>query len=191
MRQIDQCARSRAGSALAHPTPRGLGKARALRLLTGGDHGAGAPWERVQIDSTPCDIRLVREQDRTVIGRPNITFAIGLYGRTILGFSVSLQAASTITVATCLAQACLPEQDWLMSCCQSRPPPDMRPDLVTVTMPTYSMTARPVTEWTNLPKPGLLTPGFSTPLPIEAVSVRIPSLMRVIWQPEPARPPIG
>lgn len=67
----------------------------------------------MQIDSTPCDIRLVREQDRTVIGRPNITFAIDLYSRTILGFSVSLQAASTITVATCLAQACLPKQDWL------------------------------------------------------------------------------
>lgn len=91
----------------------GWGKARALRLLTGGDRGAGAPWERVQIDSTPCDIRLVREQDRTVIGRPNITFAIDLYSRTILGFSVSLQAASTITVATCLAHACLPKQDWL------------------------------------------------------------------------------
>ena len=43
--------------------------ARALRLLTGAHPGAGAPWERVQTDSTPCDIRLVRETDRTVIGR--------------------------------------------------------------------------------------------------------------------------
>ena len=94
----------------------GWGKARALRLLTGGDRGACVPWERVQIDSTPCDIRLVREQDRTVIGRPNITFAIDLYSRTILGFSVSLQGASTVTVATCLAHACLPKQDWLMRC---------------------------------------------------------------------------
>jgi putative transposase len=92
----------------------GWGKARALRLLTGGDRGACAPWERVQIDSTPCDIRLVRELDRTVIGRPNITFAIDLYSRTVLGFSVSLQGASTVTVATCLAHACLPKQDWLM-----------------------------------------------------------------------------
>ena len=92
----------------------GWGKARARRLLTGGDRGAGMPWQRVQIDSTSCDIRLVREQDRTVIGRPNITFAIDLYSRTILGFSVSLQGASTVTVATCLAHACLPKQDWLM-----------------------------------------------------------------------------
>ena len=92
----------------------GWGKARTRRLLTGGDRGAGAPWERVQIDSTPCDIRLVREQERTVIGRPNITFAIDLYSRTILGFSVSLHGASTVTVATCLAHACLPKQDWLM-----------------------------------------------------------------------------
>ena len=91
----------------------GWRKAAALRLLTGADPGAAAPWERVQIDSTPCDIRLVRDHDRTVIGRPNITFAIDLYSRTILGFSVSLQSASTVTVATCLAHACLPKRDWL------------------------------------------------------------------------------
>jgi putative transposase len=87
--------------------------ARALRLLTGAHPGAGAPWERVQTDSTPCDIRLVRETDRTVIGRPTVTFAIDLYSRVVLGFSASLEAASTVTVATCLAHACLPKDDWL------------------------------------------------------------------------------
>lgn len=49
--------------------------ARSLRLLTGAHPGATAPWQLVQIDSTPCDIRLVREDDRTVIGRPTVTFA--------------------------------------------------------------------------------------------------------------------
>ncbi len=39
--------------------------ARSLRLLTGAHPSAEAPWRRVQIDSTPCDIRLVREGDRT------------------------------------------------------------------------------------------------------------------------------
>ena len=87
--------------------------ARALRLLTGAHPGASAPWERVQIDSTPCDIRLVREADRTVIGRPTVTFAIDLHSRVVLGFSVSLEAASTVTVATCLAHACLPKDAWL------------------------------------------------------------------------------
>lgn len=87
--------------------------ARALRLLTGAHPGAGAPWQRVQTDSTPCDIRLVRETDRTVIGRPTVTFAIDLYSRVVLGFSASLEAASTVTVATCLAHACLPKEDWL------------------------------------------------------------------------------
>ncbi len=91
----------------------GAGKARSLGLLIGAHPGATAPWERVQIDSTPCDIRLVREVERTVIGRPTVTFAIDIYSRTILGFSVSLQSASTVTVATCLAHACLPKQDWL------------------------------------------------------------------------------
>jgi len=91
----------------------GPGKARSLILLTGAHPGASAPWERVQIDSTPCDIRLVRHEERTVIGRPTITFAIDIYSRVVLGFSVSLQSASTITVATCLAHACLPKQGWL------------------------------------------------------------------------------
>lgn len=84
-----------------------------MRLLTGAHSGAAAPWGRVQIDSTPCDIRLVREGDRTVIGRPTVTFALDLYSRVILGFSVSLQGASTVTVASCLAQACLPKDEWL------------------------------------------------------------------------------
>jgi len=92
----------------------GARKARSTRLLTGSHPGASAPWERVQIDSTPCDIRLVREQDRTAIGRPNLGLALDVYSRTILGFSMSLQSASTVTVASCLAHACLPKQDWLM-----------------------------------------------------------------------------
>jgi putative transposase len=87
--------------------------ARALRLLIGAHPGAAAPWERVQIDSTPCDIRLVREVDRAVIGRPNFTIAVDVYSRVIPGFSVSLESASTITVATCLAHACLPKDEWL------------------------------------------------------------------------------
>ena len=87
--------------------------ARPLRLLIGAHPGAAAPWDRVQVDSTPCDILLVREEDRTVIGRPNFTVAVDLYSRVVPGFSVSLEAASTITVATCLAHACLPKEDWL------------------------------------------------------------------------------
>ncbi len=87
--------------------------ARALRLLTGAHPGASAPWERVQIDSTPCDILLVREADRMMIGRPNFTIAVDVYSRVVPGFSVALEAASTVTVATCLAHACLPKEDWL------------------------------------------------------------------------------
>jgi len=88
--------------------------ARAMRLLTGSHPGAMAPWDRVQMDSTPCDIRLVREIDRTVIGRANGTFAIDIYSRAVLGFSCSLcSGASTVTVAICLEHACLPKDAWL------------------------------------------------------------------------------
>jgi putative transposase len=48
--------------------------------------GAQAPWQRVQIDSTPCDILLVTAGDRRVIGRPNVTFAIDVFSRAVLGF---------------------------------------------------------------------------------------------------------
>jgi putative transposase len=92
---------------------RGLQAGRAARLLTGSHPGSQAPWHRVQIDSTPCDILLVNADNRQVIGRPNVTFAIDVFSRAVLGFSVSLEAASTLTVATCLAHACLPKDEWL------------------------------------------------------------------------------
>ena len=91
----------------------GGGKARPLRLLTGAHPGASAPWARVQIDSTPCDLCLVRELDRAPIGRPTATFALDLYSRAVLGFAVSLHGASTVTTAQCLAHACLPKEEWL------------------------------------------------------------------------------
>ena len=91
----------------------GGGKARALRLLTGAHPGALAPWARVQIDSTRCDLCLVRESDRTSIGRPTVTFALDLYSRVVLGFAVSLDGTSTVTTARCLEHACLPKDEWL------------------------------------------------------------------------------
>ena len=91
----------------------GDGKARSQRLLTGAHPGAEAPWARVQIDSTPCDLCLVRETDRTPIGRPTVTFALDLHSRVVLGFTVSLDGASTATTARCLEHACLPKEDWL------------------------------------------------------------------------------
>jgi putative transposase len=92
---------------------KGLKEARKLQLLVGSHPGAVAPWDRVQIDSTPCDIRLVSDADRMIVGRATGTFAIDIYSRTILGFSVSLESASTLTVATCLENACHPKDDWL------------------------------------------------------------------------------
>lgn len=88
----------------------GAKKASALRLLTGAHPGAEAPWARTQVDSTRCDIRLVREGNRAVIGRATVTLALDLYSRVIAGFSALLEAPSTITVATCLAHACLPAE---------------------------------------------------------------------------------
>ena len=91
----------------------GGARRRSLRLLTGAHPGADAPWARVQIDSTPCDVRLVREADREVVGRATATFALDLHSRAVLGVSVSLDAPSNATVAACLEHACLPKDGWL------------------------------------------------------------------------------
>jgi putative transposase len=48
-----------------------------------------------------------------VIGRATSTFATDIFSRAILGFSCSLEGASTLTVATCLEHAFLPKEDWL------------------------------------------------------------------------------
>lgn len=88
-------------------------KARALRLLTGAHPGASAPWDRVQVDATRCDLRLVRHADRAVVGRAILTVALDLYSRAICGFSVLLEGAGNVSVAACLAHACLPKDEWL------------------------------------------------------------------------------
>lgn len=88
-------------------------KARSMRLLTGAHPGASAPWERVQIDATRCDLLLVRDRDRAVVGRATLTVALDLYSRAICGFSVLLEGAGGVSVATCLAHACLPKDGWL------------------------------------------------------------------------------
>lgn len=61
------------------------------------------PLEMIQIDHTTADIILVDEQSRQPIGRPTVTFAVDEYSRAIVGLVVSLEAASSTTVALCVA----------------------------------------------------------------------------------------
>ena len=71
------------------------------------------PLERVQIDHTRIDVVVVNEGDRLPIGRPWLTLAIDVASRVVLGFSVSLEGPSVVSVALTLVHAVLPKDLWL------------------------------------------------------------------------------
>lgn len=71
------------------------------------------PLERVQIDHTPVDVIVVDERERLPIGRPWLTLAIDVASRVVLGFSVSLDPPSTVSVALTLTHAALRKDLWL------------------------------------------------------------------------------
>jgi len=76
--------------------------------------GADAPLAMVQIDHTPCDVVVVSDDEyRIPIGRPWITLAIDVYSRVVLGFYVSLDRPSVVSVGLCLLHAMLPKEAWL------------------------------------------------------------------------------
>ena len=60
------------------------------------------PLERVQIDHTRIDVVVVNEGDRLPIGRPWLRLAIDVASRVVLGFSVSLEGPSVVSVALTL-----------------------------------------------------------------------------------------
>ncbi|MCW8916509.1 MAG: DDE-type integrase/transposase/recombinase [Magnetovibrio sp.] len=71
------------------------------------------PLGVVQMDHTKSDIIIVDEEHREPIGRAYCTAAIDIYSRAVLGFHLSLEAPSAMTVGLCLTHAVLPKQRWL------------------------------------------------------------------------------
>lgn len=69
--------------------------------------------EVMQIDHTPVDMIVVDELYRKPIGRPWITVALDVFTRSVMGFWISLDAPSSISVSLCLSHACLPKDVWL------------------------------------------------------------------------------
>ena len=67
----------------------------------------------LQVDHTPVDVIVVDEEDRLPIGRPWLTLAIDVASRVVAGFTVSLEAPSTVSVALALTHAVLPKETWL------------------------------------------------------------------------------
>lgn len=58
------------------------------------------PLDVVQVDHTPADIILVDSFERKPIGRPWVTLAIDIATRMVMGYHVSFEAPSRLSVAT-------------------------------------------------------------------------------------------
>ncbi|RXJ54562.1 Mu transposase C-terminal domain-containing protein [Candidatus Marinarcus aquaticus] len=68
---------------------------------------ADYPLQVVQIDHTLVDLQIVDDEERTAIGRPWITLAIDVYSRMIVGYYLSLDAPSGVSVGMCIVNSIL------------------------------------------------------------------------------------
>ncbi len=78
---------------------------------------APRPLAVTQIDHTPTDIQFVEIIDGAgaFVGRAYLTILVDVFSRCILGFCLTLEAPSTLSVALCLAHAICPKEAWLES----------------------------------------------------------------------------
>lgn len=76
---------------------------------------ASKPLDVCQIDHTPTDINFVEvvEDEGVFVGRAYLTLVADVATRCILGFCLTLEKPSALSVALCLAQAMCPKEDWL------------------------------------------------------------------------------
>ncbi len=76
---------------------------------------AARPLDVCQIDHTPTDINFVEvvEGAGTFVGRAFITIVTDVATRCILGFCLTLEKPSALSVALCLAQTMCPKEVWL------------------------------------------------------------------------------
>lgn len=63
-----------------------------------------ADWalQTIQIDHTPIDVRVVDEEDRLVVDRPFLTVALDIHSRVVLGYTVTYDKPSRLSIAMTL-----------------------------------------------------------------------------------------
>ncbi|MGE0281002.1 MAG: Mu transposase C-terminal domain-containing protein [Rhizobiaceae bacterium] len=78
---------------------------------------AAHPLDVCQIDHTPTDINFVEvvEGGGTFVGRAYLTIITDVATRCILGFCLTLEKPSALSVALCLAQAMCSKDEWLVA----------------------------------------------------------------------------
>lgn len=94
-----------------------LGKVEAADLFEArpGYKVTTRPLEWVQIDHTRVDLIVVDEDDRKVIDRPWVSFAICIHTRAIVGFYLTLLPPNAVTVAMLIENCVLPKTAMLAS----------------------------------------------------------------------------
>ncbi|WP_290558171.1 DDE-type integrase/transposase/recombinase [Aestuariivita sp.] len=91
----------------------GRDKAERRHLATPGALTANRPLDIVQIDHTKADVTVVDPVTRHPLGRPTLTVAIDVNTRMVLGFHLSLEPPSLLSVALCLTHAVMEKSHWL------------------------------------------------------------------------------
>ena len=86
---------------------------RSRRRLVRGSAAAPHALSRVEIDHTLVDTHIVDARDRGPLGRPWLTIAMDVCTRAILGFVLTFEAPSRLSVALCLRHAIYPKEGWL------------------------------------------------------------------------------
>ncbi len=71
------------------------------------------PHSIVEIDHTPLNIIIVDQETREPIGRPILTLVLDVYSRCVLGFYLSLDPPSALSVGLAIMRAVLPKKPWL------------------------------------------------------------------------------
>ena len=71
------------------------------------------PLQIVQIDHTLADVLVVDEETRVPVGRPYLTLAIDVFSRVVVGFHLTMDYPSVLSVGLCLTQAVFEKGEWL------------------------------------------------------------------------------
>jgi putative transposase len=79
-----------------------------------GQYVASRPLEVVQIDHTEVDLFLVDETTREAMGvRPWVTLAIDVFTRMVVGFHLSMDKPSRVSIGLCMLNAVYDKSAWL------------------------------------------------------------------------------
>ena len=91
----------------------GKDKAERRYLATPETLTAARALDIVQIDHTKADVTVVDPVTRRPLGRPTLTLATDVNTRMVLGFHLSLEPPSLLSVALCLTHAVMEKTHWL------------------------------------------------------------------------------